>query len=111
MPVLYMERLDRVVVGDRDPLLVRRRPLELIDFRVGRVGQDRIIHRFGQGRQIPDQRLAIIRTSAEVARRVRRPGDGVDARLVRSEFGHGNAGHADIEYQASVLHRFYEVRS
>lgn len=57
--------------GDRYPLRMARRPLELVDLFLRCVGQDRVLHglwhRRRHRRQIPDERLTVVAPGIMVA--------------------------------------------
>jgi hypothetical protein len=56
--LLNTQNLQLVVKGNRHPIGLRRRPLQIIDFSCGIVGQNGIFHgSFGHGTQVPNQSL------------------------------------------------------
>ena len=89
---LNSEDLEGSVVADGDPVGLRCSPLNLINLSLGgRVGQDRILNGPRHLLNVPNEGLMIVAGRANVTRRVRSPGDAVDARPVIAETGHGSA--------------------
>lgn len=80
--------------GDRDPLGVARRPLQLVHLLLGGVGQDGVLDRLGNrgrhARQVPDEGLAVV-PSVE---RERRAYEGEGRRQKGNESG-ATGGPAD----------------
>lgn len=73
-------------------------PLNLIHFALCCcVCQDRIFDGSRHLLNVPDQRLVVVASCADVAGRVRCPSDAVDARPVVRESSYRRAGNANVE--------------
>ena len=57
----------------------------------------RTLNRFGHVREVPDERLVVVARRADVARRVRRPRQRVDALRVALQLRRRQRGHADVQ--------------
>ena len=66
----------------------------------------RTLNRFGHVREVPDERLVVVARRADVARRVRRPGQRVDALRVALQLRRRQRGHADVQDDDTIrVHR------
>ena len=73
--------------------------MEIVDFTRGIVGQNGVFHgTLGHGTKIPNESLTVVTGRANVTRRMWRPGNGVEAAQVSSQFCHGQGGHTNIQY-------------
>lgn len=84
--------------GNRNPVGLRRRPLQIVDFAFGVVGQNGIFHwPLGHGAQVPNQGLAVFPRRANVAGGVRRPRSGIHAAQVTAQFSDRYRRNANVE--------------
>ena len=97
MHLLHLEDLHTIVEADAHPVLVRRTPLQLVDFPARSEGEDRVLDGLRLDGDVPDQGLPVVADGAYMTGGMGRPGDAVDGRLVADELGDGEAGHADVE--------------
>ena len=98
--VLDPQYLHGVAKSDGDPIRLGRAPLEVVDLRAGVVGKDGVeaaVQRLGHAAQVPDQRLGVVTSRADVARGVRSPSQGVDGRLVPLELRHWEGWEPDVQ--------------
>jgi hypothetical protein len=66
----------------------------------------RTLNRFGHVREVPDERLVVVARRADVARRVRRPRQRVDALGVALQLRCRQRGHADVQDNDTIrVHR------
>jgi len=86
--------------SNSNPVGLSGAPLEVVDLRPGMVRQNRVqtsIQGLRHTRKVPDERLGVIPSRADVARRVRGPGQGIHGRLVPLELGHWQGWEPDVE--------------
>lgn len=95
---LHPQQLHAVTVSDGNPVGVCFGPLELVHGRRSVVNQNRLVDAFRKSHQVPNERHAVIGGRAYVAFAVGRPGNAVDACVVRGQHCNRDSGHTDVEH-------------